>query len=314
MVRIAIMDEWHYKRGDASFGPISGEVLIGLRERGRLTGETLVRRDGDDAWMPLRLADPAKPVPVAANEDGPLPPTPKDPAPEVRSVYAPPGTPLRVGAGPVPAGLWCAAALVAAVLLTVALQHAADVALVLWHLNSQGDGAGPPAALTVWLASCSEALAPFAIWLSFGRLLALVFWQGQAFAALRRLYGDAMLHHGPASGFWWFAPFANLVMPFFCLRELRFLSRRQREMPQSGVPFGTLLWCVEGSLLAVVCGRLFAAIEHVQQRTHAVRFDPSVESIKCWFAVAEVAFCVLLATFIIHNLARQVRLHRTWKG
>ncbi|MBL9181644.1 MAG: DUF4339 domain-containing protein [Verrucomicrobiaceae bacterium] len=307
------MDEWHYKRGEAEFGPMSATQIRALKERGTLKPETPVRRGGTSVWLPLAAADlhaavpEAPPVPVPVAEA-------KPDSPAFAEVYAPPKAsarePLKV-----PRTLLATAILLSLILLHIGVLRLAEVVLI--GLHQQDLETTMPFTRMLWsLTTLIYEIAGHSLdWMFIPLFLALMAWQGCAFAALRRLYGDAMLTHGPASGLWWLAPLANLVMPFFCLRELRHLSRRQRQRQQVGIPFGPVLWVFEINLVISV---LLDWILNLNERamdgfTDSLVFDSTTMTLSAITSLAGAVFSFTMLIIVMGNLRQQMRLHEHWQ-
>jgi hypothetical protein len=305
------MDEWHYKRGEAEFGPMSAAQIRALKERGTLKPETPVRRGGTSVWLPLAAADlraalpEAPPVPVAEA-------VPDSPA--FAEVYAPPKAaarePLKI-----PRPLLATAIVLSLILLHMGVLRLAEVVLI--GLHQQDFETMAPLMRVLWnMTTLIYEIAGDSLdWMFIPLFLALMAWQGCAFAALRRLYGDAMLTHGPASGLWWLAPLANLVMPFFCLRELRHLSRRQRQRQQVGIPFGPVLWVFEINLvismiLKWVLNRRERAMDGFSE---SLVLDSTTMTLGVIASLAGAIFSLTMLVIVMGNLRQQMRLHEHWQ-
>lgn len=304
------MDDWHYKRGEAEFGPMNATQIRALKERGTLKSDTLVRRAGTSEWLPLAAAD------LGTVEKAPTPRPDAEAAhdsPAFAEVYAPPRAsarePLKV-----PRPLIATAALLSLMLLHVGVLRVAEVVLI--GLHQQDLETAMPITRVLWnLTTLIYEIAGNSLdWMFIPLFLALMAWQGCAFAALRRLYGDAMLVHGPASGLWWLLPLANLVMPFLCLRELRHLTRRQRHRQQIGIPFGPLLWVFEinlvvSMLLNWVLNRRDRAMDGLSE---SLILDSTTMTLSLIASLAGAVFCFTMLAIVTGNLRQQVRLHEQW--
>lgn len=270
-------DEWYYKRGESAFGPVGGAMLHDLIRRGRLRDDTLVRRDGTEEWITVAQARPS------------LPPVPEAPPPSLRAadepppstqglpfdsslpgasvLYAPPQAAVHASASSrpqpkVPLFMWVGMLLgTAGLLLNLGVWTLASVI----HISRLGG----PGSAPEWLGAVNRdnfinpwVMFTLALCLS-GKFLGLVIWQGCAFASVRRLYGESMVRRGRASGLWYCVPIANLFMPFLCLRDLRYFSRKRRDFPDPHASFGMLLVAFEiltvGSLLVNMLMAMFSA-------------------------------------------------------
>ena len=56
------MDEWYYRREEASFGPITAAVLYDLMRRKRVQEDTLVRRADQAEWRTAIQVFPSLPA------------------------------------------------------------------------------------------------------------------------------------------------------------------------------------------------------------------------------------------------------------
>ena len=145
----------------------------------------------------------------------------------------------------------------------------------------------------------------------FGKLVALVLWQCCAFFSLRQLYRDTMMQYGPASGIWWIIPGAHLFMPLFCLRELRHLSRRRREVAQKGLVFGPLLWTLEGIIILGLLMVLLHAWLTMWIKPAGAQFH-LIAWLNILIAVQSIASCVVLLVLVADNFQQQIRLFKHW--
>lgn len=310
------MDEWHYQRGGTSYGPLQAAHLVALRDRGALNSATLVRQDGSNVWLPLGAvnfehmdADASRATSVAV-------PVTEKPSTRVgditlAEVYAPPSSFIRVPER-LPLTLKVSVGLLVVSLAGQIAEHM--LALFLCALALIGLEAVPEILSPVldsvdgiWpLVNASSS------WRSIVFLLLLIFWQGCAFSSLRQMYGDALMEHGPASGFWWVIPIANLFMPLLCMRELRHLSRKRRHVPQVGMPFGPVLWSMQAGL---VVGIALKVLLHLRYKNAAPmwengQMDATTLLIEVLFYAAWLVYFVLLTNLAVGNLRQQHQLLR----
>lgn len=288
------MDEWYYQRGGATFGPIGARQLLALRERGSLSDETLLRRGLTGDWTALKEAALSE---AAATLPPPLPPPmAAHPSP----VTTRPGTGRLAAEGP-SGWLWflavCAVMLTACHGLVLVVNGLSFVLATLPPLEL------PDMAVTLF-NFCSEALVVSSL-LYF---VSIIIWTGAAFASLARVYGENNVPHGSGAGFWWIVPFANLVMPFRCLRVIQHLSRRLRHAV--GVETSPSL-SVLGIQVAYIATTIFRVLDKVSSPS-APMFSTSAENSNPFFAMmldfTLAAFALQLAIFILINLIQQVRL------
>lgn len=306
------MDEWHYMRGETSFGPISGAMLHGLIKRGRLQGETRVRMSGETEWSTAALVLPT------------LPPAPDDPAtaqepadkelhydsslPGASDLYAPPrSTNLTVEQSKLPVILWFGVILQLASFLYAAFSYAS---VTLIQASIVTDPSFWPQWLRLFGAQMAGTLGYEHMRTSIlvGILTAVV-WQGCAFASLRELYGN-MVRRSRISGLWWFAPFANLVMPLLCLRDMRYLSRLKRDFLHSNVSFGPLLITFEVLLLLRMPMTLMTSL-FLRSNVDA---PPSGGQVFILFidGLSLFAFAAVLMAIVATNFRQQRRLFAHW--
>lgn len=292
---------------------MSATQIRALKERGTLKSNTLVRRAGTSEWLPLAAADlraavpDAPPVPIPVAEA-------KPDSPAFAEVYAPPKAcarePLKV-----PWPLLATAILLSLILLHMGVLRLAEVVLI--GLHQQDFETMAPLMRLLWSMTTLiyEVAGDSLDWMFIPLFLALMAWQGCAFAALRRLYGDAMLTHGPASGLWWLVPLANLVMPFFCLRELRHLSRRQRQRQQVGIPFGPVLWIFEINwVISVLLDWVLNLNERAMDGfTESLVLDSTTMTLSAITSLAGAVFSFTMLIIIMGNLRQQMRLHEHWQ-
>jgi len=290
------MDEWYYQRGGATFGPISASQLLALRERGSLQDDTKLRRGLAADWIELKDA----PLADAVNHPPPLPAQPM--AATRLPVSTRPGTRRLVPGGP-SGWLWFFG--VAAVLITgahslVLMMNALSFALALLPPLEL------PYPMILFVNFCAEALV-FSSVLYFA---SIIIWQGAAFASLACVYGENNLPHGSGSGFWWLAPFANFVVPFRCLRVMRHLSRRLRDVTASE-PSSSL--SVTAIQVAFIMATVFRVLEKVASSStgfSGVASESANPFLAMMLDLSLAAFALQIAIFILINLIQQVRLFR----
>lgn len=162
-----------------------------------------------------------------------------------------------------------------------------------------------------WFIQCVNVLDSRVLWPQAAMFVLIILWQGCAFGSILRLYGDGRIKHGRRSGFWWITPFANLFMPFQCLRELRWASRQKRTASDSGISAGALLWMVQ----AVIIFKILAAIADKLVRGAGTAVDddsliPTVVNLAINFFGLTLG--LLLTVFVLRNLVHQIRLYRGW--
>ncbi len=305
------MEEWYYKRNDTEYGPIGAAHLQAMQKRGTLKADTPVRHASSQTWIPLQQAHLVIPPQVASPPPASQRTDLSYDSPAASPVYAPPAADLLAcNAEKVPRSLWLAVIIAAIVIGTSAYLRLTEVLILICQLAGIQTESMPET--IVWLAIGYHWISVIDPALIFILLFALLAWQGAAFASLRHLYGDAMMHHGPASGLWWITPFANLVMPFFCLRELRYLSRRRRDNPQYGIPFGPVLWALEILIVWNVIAR-FLFRPHTLPESYG---HSQSTSIPLWMEFIDsfvgLSFTTLLLVIIIGNLRLQIRLYQNW--
>ena len=285
------MSQWYYMRGDVSYGPISAEEMFALERRGGITAETQVKEGDGGSWVRFSEAGLAMPPPIPATESAKSPP--------------------KLERGPVrgpPWYLWASAVITVPFLgvqVVVVLLNAIVMAL---NLVDQPLDEGP--LLTV-LNLAMEAM----MWSNLGFFVVLISWQGCAFGSLQRLYGEGMLSRGSGSGFWWVTPFANFVMPYRCLKELRHYSRRQRTLRLVDFSAGALVVTIQTVYLSQFVIHFADRIEsHRSPFTGLTEDEPSQASLVLGILknLSVSLFVSLLAVFVMVNLIQQVRLYRDW--
>lgn len=290
------MEEWYYQRGGATFGPMTASSVLALRQRGSLSDETLLRRGLNGDWIPLLQAGLNEAIAA-------LPPLVPPPAMVQRPPSAQrPGTARVVPDGP-SGWMWffgiSAVMLTTSHALVLAVNGASFVLAMLPPLEL------PDVAVTLF-NFCSEAL----ILSSLFYFVSIIIWTGAAFASLARVYGENHMPHGSGAGFWWIVPFANLVIPFRCLRVIRHLSRRLRDAV--GTETSPSL-SVLGIQVAYIATTVFRVLDKVSSPS-APMFSTNAENANPFFAMmldfTLAAFALQLAIFILINLIQQVRLFR----
>ena len=285
------MSQWYYMRAEVSYGPISTEEMFALERRGGITAETQVKRGDGSPWMNFSEAGLTAPPPMPVVD--PVPPSTRTVAAGIK--------------GP-PWYLWASAVITVPCLgvqIVVVMINALIMAL---NLVDQSLEQGP--LLTV-LNLATDAV----MWSNLSFFVVLITWQGCAFGSLKRLYGEGMLSRGSGSGFWWVTPFANFVMPYACLKELRHYSRKQRNLKQVGFSAGALVAAIQTVYLTQM-------VIHVADRlagrrdtlTGLVDDDPSRASLVLGILknLTVSLFVSLLAVFVMVNLIQQIRLYRDW--
>ena len=120
------------------------------------------------------------------------------------------------------------------------------------------------------------------------------------------------MEHGPASGFWWVIPIANLFMPLLCMRELRHLSRKRRHIPQVGVPFGHVLWSMHAGMVIGIAVKLLLYLRYKSTAPmwEYGQIDATNLLIELLLYAAGLVFLVLLTCVVVGNLSHQRQLLR----
>ena len=308
------MDEWHYQRGETTFGPISGVTLHSLIQRGRLQGDTRVKRSDMAEWSTVAQILPDLPtVPEAPVSSPELParsapftaPTFDSSLPGAAVAYAPPqSAPSVQPQVRLPALFWFGFTLCAGSLLA---EIACWISMIFIHLSGVSAGAAWPHALQRF----AETLKNFvprevALTSALVGMISTALWQGCAFASLRRLYGG-VVRRSSASGLWWFVPIANLFKPFQCLRDMRYLSHTRRDVPDPRASFGLLLITLEAFILLRFSINVF---ERSSPSPVSVRGSLLAMQVVDDFAV--MAFDATLLVFVISNFLQQRRLYAHW--
>lgn len=314
-------DEWYYKRGESAFGPVGGAMLHDLIRRGRLRDDTLVRRDGTEKWITVAQARPSLP-PVAeaalsSSRAVAEPPRttqalPFDSTlPGASVLYAPPQSAAashKVIAD-LPVWLWAAVVVATtALLLTVV----AWLSVGLFHISYLSSADTWPAWLQAMAGALVEGMEVTSMAAQPAKILGLAIWQGCAFASLRRLYGESMVRRGRASGLWWLVPLANLIMPFLCLRDLRYFSRKRRDFPNPHASFGPLLVTFE---TLMITGMLINTASRVLAMRGA-RLADEISISSRWMSLLNcangIALAAVLIAIVIGNFLQQRELRAHW--
>ena len=303
-----------------------GAVLHDLIRRSRLGDDAQVRQDGSTDWITAAQALPSLPplqeaTPTAAGGETASPargPLFDSTVPGASTVYAPPqatltDAPLEEFSPPkflhVSVAMLTGASVVNVLLTLLTLNI---------HVSSFGSEPLPN-----WMLTASEIISPedglglLAI-AALAQILSLVIWQGCAFRSLRRLYGD-MVRRSAFSGLWWFVPIAGLFMPLFCLRHLRYLSRKRQHFLDPRPSFGPLLVWLEIVILADLPFTTMWAVKNF----HASRggdvgenWAPSTleSALDLLTDCKEVAFSILLLAIVLTNWRQQKELFRHWRN
>lgn len=319
-------DEWFYKRGDSTFGPVGGAMLHDLIRRGRLGDDTAVRRDGTEEWVTVGEARPSLPPPPETTpQRTPSETQPRAEAPSFDStspaasvIYAPPQSFLLSTPGALHPPFHLRLGITLVIVFTVPniVMWTLTSTAYLWTLLS-----GEP--LPGWLMRVAALVFPeegpnYLLLGLVGQTLAIIIWQGCAFTSLKHLYGDGMVRRSAASGLWWIVPIATMFMPLFCLRDLRYLSRKRRDFPHSHPSFGPLLVWFEILLLIDIPLNVASAILRLRM-ARSREFEPEQEpsSIQSLLEQASdfqsILFSLVVLTIVISNFRQQKELFRYWK-
>ncbi len=294
------MDDWYYQRGGATFGPISARQLLALRDRGSLSEETPLRRGLSGKWSPLKeagLSDIVAQEPTPNPTPAPMPRPPALPQPSTRRLVT-----------ESPSGwLWFFG--IAAILLLTAhalvlAMNAFSFALVILPPMDLPD------AVYQALNFCSEGLILSTLFF----FVSLIIWQGASFSSLARVYGENNLPHGSGSGFWWLCPFANLVMPFRCLRVMRHLSSRLREAPASEPSASLSVFGIQTAFIAATVLRVLGKVSEPTKTQVDLAGQGANPFLSMLFDLTLAALALQLAIFVLMNLIQQVRLFRSAQG
>jgi len=303
------MDEWHYMRGETTFGPISGVMLHSLVKRGRLQNDSRVRRAGEAGWSTIAEVLPGLP-PVP---DSPLPA--EQPAsalpfdstlPGASVVYAPPQSALdaRPHTG-MPAFLWFGMIFCVGSLL---FEVQCGISMIFIHLSGHSSMAAWPA----WLSKGADVMIHFLnsetsrIAAALG-MISIVLWQGCAFASLKRLY-SGLVRRSLFSGLWWFVPIANLFMPLFCLRDMRYLSRTRQDVPDPQASVGPLLLTMEALILLPIPLDISAALSPHSLKSGG--WDDTITHLV--HDVLMIGLSTTLLLIVLSNFLQQRRLYAHW--
>jgi len=294
------MEEWYYKQEDSEFGPISDAELRALLQSGKITLEAKIRQHPSVEWVPAKDVLPVVPLPPA------IPP----PLPAANPSTPPPVDPaIRTIAGPT-GWLWFSASLFVMNELALCFMQFVFAIYALFLLVGI-------TGLPDWCIQSVNALDSRLMWPKAGMFVFLILWQGSAFGSILRLYGESRLQHGRGSGFWWITPVANLFMPFQCLRELRWASRKQRGILEIRMSAGVLVWLIQASIIFNVLITAADKLATVANSASANNADTLSSNITTGLNLASnlggMAQSCLLILFVLHNLIHQIRLYRGWK-
>ena len=306
------MDEWYYRREEACFGPITGDVLHNLIRRKRVQQDTPVRRADETEWRtaiqalpslpPIADIDPVQPEPQvsAHHEDASL--TGGAETPRQPEAAQPEGPEVSF-----PIIQWISLVLV---LVAFGYEIISFISMVIIHL-----------AQISHVASWPEWLQCLALWLTknlglghlvaslLACLLATSVWQCCALDALKNLYGDMALH-SRASCLWWFVPIANLFMPLISLRDLRTFSRARRDCLKQHAPFGPLLITMEILLLLQLPIYALSAVSlWTIKVTHVSNYQVGLVFLRDSLGIA---LSISIALVVVTNFRQQRRLHLHW--
>jgi len=306
------MDEWYYRREEASFGPITGAILHNLIRRKRVHEDTPVRRADETEWRtaiqvltslpPVPDFDPSQPEPKVNTWHG------EAILPGAAEVLTPPHADDQAAPeARLPLTLRLSLLLVLAAFV---YEMSICISMVLIHLSMLSDASIPPdllrmpaswLPLTLGLRQTLTALA--------ATMLATAIWQGCAFASLKNLYGD-MVIYSRASGFWWIVPVANFFMPLLCLRDLRTFSRARRECLKQHAPFGALLITMEILLLLRLPVIVLSAMSlRAFKAAHISGYQISTLLLQ---DALSIAFSASIALIVFSNFLQQQRLYQHW--
>jgi hypothetical protein len=290
------MDDWYYERAGATFGPMTASQLLALRERGSLSDETRLRHGLTGPWIPFHEAALHE-MRTALPPPGPPPLAGERPAASSRS-----RTTRGVPDGP-SGWFWFFA--VTAVMLT-ALHSVILAVNGLSFALSMLPSLDLPEVAASLLNFCSGALVISSI-LYFA---SVIIWTGTAFASLTRLYGENHVPHGGGAGFWWIVPFANLVMPFRCLRVMRHLSSGLREPARMQPAPSLSVLGIQVSFIATTICRVLDKVSSPSSPVFGSGPASAHPIIPMMLDLTLAAFAFQLAIFILINLIQQVRLFR----
>ena len=308
------MDEWYYRREEASFGPITAAVLYDLMRRKRVQEDTLVRRADQAEWRTAIQVFPSlpavpdfdlpqtEPLVSAPQDDTSLTGAAEDPLPSPAAPLEAPGPAVKL-----PFTLWLSVMLVVA---AFAYEISSCISLIFIHLSALTDAASWPEWLRLFAKWLTKELGYNHVLRSLAvTMIATLLWQCCAFDSLKNLYGDMVLR-SRASGLWWFAPIANFFMPLFCLRDLRTFSRARRECLKQHAPFGPLLVTMEILLLLQLP---VYALSSVSLWTNKVAQASSYQVGMVFLRDSlGIALSISIALVVVTNFLQQRRLHLHW--
>jgi hypothetical protein len=306
------MDEWYYRREEASFGPITGDVLHNLIRRKRVQDDTPVRRADETEWrtaiqvlpsLPsIPDLDPAQPESQVSvpHEDASLTGATETPAP-------PPAAPPEAPEAGFPITLWICLVLV---LVAFGYELASFISMVFIHLAQLCNVSTWPEWLQFFAEWLTKKLGFYHMLASLlACLLATSVWQFCALDSLKNLYGDMALH-SRAAGLWWFVPIANLFMPLISLRDMRTFSRARRDCLKQHAPFGPLLITMEILLLLQLP---MYALSSVSLWTIKVAHVSSYQVGMVFLRDSlGIALSISIALVVLTNFLQQRRLHLHW--
>jgi len=304
------MDEWYYRREEASFGPITGDVLHNLIRRKRVQEDTPVRRADETEWRtaiqvlpslpPIPELDPPQPesqvsAPPADTSQATAAETPPQPdtaqSPEVRFPFT----------------LWICLVLV---LVAFGYEIACFISMIFSNQAQLCDVATWPEwlqFLTEWLTKKLGFYHMLASLLAC--LIATSVWQFCALDSLKNLYGDMALH-SRAAGLWWFVPIANMFMPLITLRDLRTFSRARRDCLKQHAPFGPLLITMEILMLLQLPMYALSSVSlWTIKSTQISNYQVGVVLLR---DILGIALSISIALVVITNFRQQRRLHQHW--
>ena len=306
------MDEWYYRREEASFGPITGDVLHSLIRRKRVQEDTPVRRADETEWRtaiqvlpslpPEPDFDPAQPESTqSAFHDGA---TLMAAAENPRQLETDPSQAPEVS---FPFTLWICLVLV---LVAFGYEIASFISMVLIHLAQLCNVASWPEWLQFFAEWLTKKLGFYHMLASLlACLLATSVWQFCALDSLKNLYGDMALH-SRAAGLWWFVPIANLFMPLISLRDMRTFSRARRDCLKQHAPFGPLLITMEILLLLQLPVYALSSVSlWTNKVAHASSYQVGMVFLRDSLGIA---LSISIALVVVTNFLQQRRLHLHW--
>ena len=308
------MDEWYYRREEASFGPITGDVLHNLIRRKRVQDDTPVRRADETEWRmaiqvlpslpPVPDLDPAQPESqVSAHHQdasltGAAETLPPQPAAQLEAAVPEIRLPLT---------LWISLILV---LATFAYEIASCISMVFMHLSQLSNASSWPEWLRLFSQWLTKKLGYDDLVTSLvAAMIANTLWHCCAFDSLKNLYGDMILR-SRASGLWWFVPIANFFMPLICLRDLRTFSRARRECVKQHAPFGPLLITMEILLLLQLPMNVLTSIS---LRTFKAAHVSGYHALMVFLRDSVgIALSISIVLVVISHFLQLQRLHLHW--